>query len=146
MFHYLVILLDDTSTSYCHADNPYVERNLIPMDTLRKAFMFALKSNMNVQLVYPKYELPYEYKEAIFEIDHTNIVPVELTSDADVVVLNSIPQTFEGRPSNIIIRDNFNNIVSSYNQLKSLLCGNTNVSVVIKDVDLIYNFHSKHVI
>lgn len=134
MFHYLVILLDDISTSYCHADNPYVEPNLIPIDTLRKAFLFALKSNMNVQLVYPNYELPDVYKEAIFEIDHTNIVPAELTSDADVVVLNSIQQIFEGSPTNIIIRDYFKNIVSSYNQLAPLLCKNTNVSIVIKDI------------
>lgn len=137
MFHYLVILLDDTSTSYCHADNPYVEPNLIPIDTLRRAFLFALKSNMNVQLVYPNYELPNVYKEAIFEIDHTNIVPAELTSDADVVVLNSIQQIFEGSPTNIIIRDYFKNIVSSYNQLASLLCKNTNVSIVIKDISSI---------
>ena len=137
MFHYLVILLDDTSTSYCHADNPYVEPNLIPIDTLRRAFLFALKSNMNVQLVYPNYELPDVYKEAIFEIDHTNIVPAELTSDADVVVLNSIQQIFEGSPTNIIIRDYFKNIVSSYNQLASLLCKNTNVSIVIKDISSI---------
>ena len=137
MFHYLVILLDDTSTSYCHADNPYVERNLMPIDTLRKAFMFALKSNMNVQLVYPDYELPDIYKEAIFEIDHINIVPAELTTDADVVVLNSIHQTFEGSSTNIIIRDKFCNIVSSYEQLVSLICENTNFSIVIKDIDLI---------
>lgn len=137
MFHYLVILLDDISTSYCHADNPNIERNLIPIDTLRKAFLFALKSNMNVQLVYPNYELPEEYKEAIFEIDHTNIVPAELTSDADVVVLNSIHQPFEGCPSNIIIRDNFRNIVSSYKQLASILCENTNVSIVVTDIELL---------
>lgn len=137
MFHYLVILLDDTSTSYCHADNPYVERNLIPINALRKAFMFALKSNMNVQLVYPNYELPDEYKEVIYEIDHTNIVPAELTSDADVVVLNSVHQPFEGKLSNIIIRDTFENLISSYENISSLLRVNRNISIVITNIETI---------
>ena len=137
MFHYLVILLDDTSTSYCHADNPYAERNLISIDTLRNAFMFALKSNMNVQLVYPNYELPQEYKEIINGIEHTKIVPAELTTDADVIVLNSISQILKDHPSNIIIRDTFRNFVSSFKQLASFLCENANVSIVIKDIDTI---------
>ncbi len=137
MFHYLIILLDDTSTSYCHADNPFVERNLIPLDILRKAFLYALKSNMNVQLVYPDYELPNEYKDLIFDIEHTNIVPSSLSSDADVVVLNSIDEHIEDTPVNLIIRDTYKNIVSSYKKLASFLMTNVNVSIVIKDIETI---------
>lgn len=137
MFHYLVILLDDTSTSFCHLDNPYVERNLIPLDTLRKAFIFALKANMNVQLVYPNYELPEYYQDEIYNIEHTDIMPAALTTDADVIILDSILQTFEGNPSNIIIRDNFKNLVASYERLASLLCAYRNISIIIKDIDAI---------
>ena len=135
MFHYLIILLDDTSTSYCHADNPFVERNLIPLDTLQKAFLYSLKSNMNVQLVYPDYELPSEYKDLIYDIEHTNIVPSSLSSDADVVVLNSIDERIEGTPVNLIIRDTYRNIVSSYEKLASFLTTNAHVSIVIKDIE-----------
>jgi len=137
MFHYLIILLDDTSTSFCHVDNPFVERNLIPINTLRKAFLFALKANMNVQLVYPDYELPSEYEELIFEIEHTNIVPSRLSSEADVVVINSIEECKDSSPSNIIIRDTYKNIVSSYKKLAKLLLANAHVSIVIKDIESI---------
>lgn len=37
MLQYLVILLDDTSVSFCHYSNPIKERNLIPLDILKKA-------------------------------------------------------------------------------------------------------------
>lgn len=130
-------MLDDTSTSFCHSDNPFVERNLMPLDLLRKAFMFALKSNMNIQLVYPNYELPNAYKDAIFEVEHTNIVSAELSTDADVVVLNSIDTPFQGHVSNLIIRDTFRNIVSSFDTLVLALSMNSNVSIVIKDIDKI---------
>ena len=137
MFHYLVILLDDTSTSYCHADNPYIERNLIPFDTLKNAFLFALKSNLNVQLVYPNYEIPDDYKNLIFEIEHTDIVPATLTSEADVIVLDSVVDSVSGTPSNIIIRDNYRNFVTSYKRLVHFLKGGSNVSIVVKDIERI---------
>ena len=46
---YLVILLDDTSVAYCHANNPLTERNLIPLETLRKAILFGMKQNLMIQ-------------------------------------------------------------------------------------------------
>ena len=33
---YLVVLLDDTSVSYCHYANDKVRHNLIPIDVLRQ--------------------------------------------------------------------------------------------------------------
>ena len=35
MMQYLVIMLDDTSVSYCHCDNPHTERRLMPLKTLK---------------------------------------------------------------------------------------------------------------
>ena len=35
MLKYLVILLDDTSTSYCHYDVEDREKNLIPLNVLK---------------------------------------------------------------------------------------------------------------
>lgn len=90
---------------------------------------------MNVQLVYPDYELPSEYKDLIYDIEHTNIVPSSLSSDADVVVLNSIDERIEGTPVNLIIRDTYRNIVSSYEKLASFLTTNAHVSIVIKDIE-----------
>ena len=70
---YLVVLLDDTSVAYCHANNPLTRQNLMPLETLRKAIIFGMKQNLMIQFVYPKYELPVEYNKVIESIDHIKI-------------------------------------------------------------------------
>ena len=86
MLQYLVILLDDTSVAFCHAENPLKERNLIPLDTLKKAILFGMKENLMIQYVYPEYDLPKEYIDVIESIDHTKI-------GRDVRVFNDVPLT-----------------------------------------------------
>lgn len=139
MFHYLIILLDDTSTSFCHQNNPYIKRNLIPINILREAFVFALKANMNIQLVYPEYELPNEYKDAIFELDHSSIAPSELTFDADVVVANSVNTIIDNTQANVIVRDSFKNIVSSADVIKAMLVKTGSISICINDIPEVNN-------
>ena len=73
MLQYLVILLDDTSVSYCHCDNPYTERRLICLDDLKAGILYAMKENLMIQFVYPDYELPQEYLDVIDTIDHHDI-------------------------------------------------------------------------
>ena len=98
MLQYLVILLDDTSVAYCHADNPLKERNLIPLETLKKAILFGMKQNLMIQYVFPDYALPKEYAEVIESIDNVKIYPVgckpvtgiEDESEANVIVANNV--------------------------------------------------------
>ena len=85
---YLVILLDDTSVAYCHANNPLTERKLMQLETLRKAILFGMKQNLMIQFVYPNYELPVEYNELIDTIDHVKI-------GREVQVLDSVPTTVD---------------------------------------------------
>lgn len=70
---YLVILLDDTSVSYCHADNPYTKRRPISLDDLKAGILYAMKENLMIQFVYPDYELPQDYLDVIDSIDHHDI-------------------------------------------------------------------------
>lgn len=88
MLKYLIILLDDTSTSYCHYEVNRKERRLISLEDLKAGITFAMKENLNVQFVYPDYELPAEYLEVIDSIDHTDIKPVGCSDEADVMVLS----------------------------------------------------------
>jgi len=98
MLQYLVILLDDTSVAYCHADNPLKERNLIPLETLKKAILFGMKQNLMIQYVFPDYALPKEYSEVIESIDNVKIYPVgckpvtgiEDESESNVNVANNV--------------------------------------------------------
>ena len=100
MLQYLVILLDDTSVAYCHADNPLKKRNLIPIETLKKGILFGMKQNLMIQYVFPDYTLPEEYASVIESIDNVKIYPIgckpvtgiEDSSEADVIVANSVSE------------------------------------------------------
>lgn len=95
MLQYLVILLDDTAVAYCHADNPLTERNLMPLDTLRKAIVYGMKENLMIQFVYPAYDLPDEYNTLIESIDHIKI-------GREVAVFNTIPEAISD--DNVVLR------------------------------------------
>lgn len=89
MLQYLIILLDDTSVSYCHYENQRVERKLISLENLKAGILFGMKENLMIQFVYPDYELPIEYQQTIEMIDHSKIMPSSKTDGADVIVFNS---------------------------------------------------------
>ena len=76
MLQYLIILLDDRSTSFCHYDIPN-DRNkrLIDLDDLKQGIKYAMMENLMIQFVYPDYELPKQYAEVINSIDHIDIRP-----------------------------------------------------------------------
>lgn len=92
MIQYLVILLDDTSTSYCHYENNRKEHKLISIEDLKAGIFFAMKENLMIQYVLPDYELSKEYKEVMNSIDSHLIVPSTCEDKnaleaADVIVL-----------------------------------------------------------
>lgn len=89
MLQYLIILLDDTSVSYCHYENQRVERKLISLENLKAGILFGMKENLMIQFVYPDYELPIEYQQTIEMIDHSKIMPSSKADGADVIVFNS---------------------------------------------------------
>lgn len=93
MIQYIVILLDDTSTSFCHYTNGNTERRLIPLQTLKDGIRYAMKENLNIQFVYPSYKLPTEYLTTIDSIDHTDIFPTGIADNTDVVVFDSLIAT-----------------------------------------------------
>lgn len=100
MIQYLVILLDDTSVSFCHYQNDKKERNLMPFETLKAGIVCAMKENLNIQFVYPNYSLPKDYLELIDCIDHTDIKPASLGDEADVVVMDGINQVLDVNDNN----------------------------------------------
>ena len=88
MLQYLIILLDDTSTSFCHYENLKSERRRMPIEALKLGIRFGMMENLMIQFVYPDYELPAEYAEVIESIDHSKIKPTK--EDADVWVVESV--------------------------------------------------------
>lgn len=99
MMQYLIILLDDTSVSYCHCDNPHTERKLISLEDLKAGILYAMKENLMIQFVYPDYELPQEYLDMIDSIDHHDIKPFG-RGESDVMVLHT-PQSLRDCSPNL---------------------------------------------
>lgn len=134
MLTYLIILLDDTSVSYCHYEANCKERRLINIDDLKAGIMFAMKENLNVQFVYPDNELPAAYLEAIDSIDHTDIKPIANGNGADVVVLggwdDEVP---EG--ATCIIHSSFDDLDGHVATINGWLRRMTRLNVVLTDVD-----------
>ena len=73
MLQYLIVLLDDTSTSFCHYTNKKTERKLISLSDLNEAILFSLKRNLTLQFIYPDYALPQEYINMIETVLHNKI-------------------------------------------------------------------------
>lgn len=91
MIKYLVILLDDSATSFCHYSNKR-EHKLISAEYLKEGIFFGMKENLMIQFVYPDYQLPQEHLNLIESIDHSKIMSStnENASDADVIVINTL--------------------------------------------------------
>ena len=143
MLQYLIILLDDTSTSYCHYDNPKTERRLISLDDLRKGIFFAMKENLMIQFVYPDYPLPQEYVDVIDTIDHSDIVSSEckdeeLLSIADVIVFNgwaNIGTVQAESDAAYVLKTTKTELFDGYERLIPFIGSVARLNIVITDVE-----------
>ena len=133
MLQYLIILLDDTSTSYCHYGVSKSERNLISLENLHKGIRFAMMENLMIQFVYPDYELPEEYRAEIESIDHTKIKPTG--DDADVLVLNGWDFPNDSVDVPWVLRTTKAELFSRYKELKDILTKAPRLNIVITDVE-----------
>jgi len=143
MVKYLIILLDDTSTSYCHYDSHTGTANLIPLDLLKKGILYAMKENLTIQFVYPDYELPQEYKDTIDSIDHSDIVSSLcqnniLKEQADIIIFNGWKDidSYE-YPNNVacVLRTTKTELFEKYNLLKDVVSNVARLNLVITDVE-----------
>lgn len=146
MLQYLVILLDDTSVAYCHADNPLKERNLMSIETLKKGILFGMKQNLMIQYVFPDYgtrdyELPKEYAEVIESIDNVKIYPtgykpitgIEDGNETDVEVANEVPEKVEAK--NLVLRLPFDEMLKQKDEIAKLLATGARINLCITDVE-----------
>ena len=135
MIQYLVILLDDTSVSYCHCDNPYKKRHLISLDDLKAGIIYAMKENLMIQFVYPEYELPRDYLDVIDSIDHHDIKPVGC-GEADVYVIDDIKKEF--KPQDVmILRVTKRQLFGNSKLISDILRIVQRLNVVITDLETI---------
>ena len=126
MLQYLVILLDDTSTSFCHYQNSKAERCLIPLETLSQGIRFGMIENLMIQFVYPDYELPQKYRDEIDTIDHNKIVSSQsldktVLEESDVIVLHDwtiLQNTYFGEGKSYVLRTDKQGLFEKYSSSK----------------------------
>lgn len=143
MLQYLVILLDNTATSYCHYENFCHEKKLISIEDLKQGIFYGMKENLMIQFVYPDYELPQEYKDVINTIDHSDIVSSlceddELRKNADVIIFhdwNGIQFSSFDKDGIYTLRTSKEDLFDRYKLLKDIISYSRRLNVVITDIE-----------
>lgn len=130
---YLVVLLDDTSVAYCHANNPLTRQNLMSLETLRKAIIWGMKQNLMIQFVYPQYELPVEYNKVIESIDHIKI-------GREVLVFDTIPAV--AYANNLVLRLTIDEFITKHNDIAFLLQQARRINICLTDIE---NFRDEQI-
>lgn len=129
MLKYLIIPLAKNAVSFCYYDRVAGDAPLIELDTLKKAILWAMKENLNVQFLYPDDPIPDEYAAAIDSIDHSSIVgstceDKQLAESADVVIFDSwasINYDPFKREKSYVIRTSKEDFFDNVRLLKSIL-------------------------
>lgn len=143
MIEYLIIQLDNTSTSYCHYEIERKERKLISIGTLKAGIKFGMVENLMIQFVYPDYTLPEGYAEVIESIDHSKIVSSlcedeALKAEADVLVFHDwkgLSKAELDQEKCYVLRTTKADLFDRYLFLKEPLSKVLRLNVVITDVD-----------
>lgn len=140
MLQYLIILLDRTSTSFCHYKVSNNIPSIIPLNTLRRGIRFGMMENLMIQYVYPNYELPEEYAEVLESIDHTKIKASPLTHfrgeggmDADVWVTESIKGINVDVP--VVWRTDKQSLFTSEAEIIEILGNVPKLNIVLTDIE-----------
>lgn len=145
MLQYLIILLNESSTSFCRYKVPKTDR-WIDLDDLKLGIRFAMMENLMIQFIYPAEDLPHRYAEIINSIDHIDFKPFKdgVKIDADVMVFNELPLNLLGaKYPTVIFRLTPQEFFDMPNYLIKQVCQSTKrVNVVIRDIDpiLAWNF------
>lgn len=139
MLTYLIILLDDTSASYCSlppgpSRGGGGRRYLMPLDVLRRGIVWAMKENLNIQFVYPDYRLPEEYREAVESIDHTKIGPVGCGEELDVVVVDDLTKVERGTAITCIWQCTLEELNRQKDCVKELLGHLSRLNIMLTDI------------
>lgn len=143
MLQYLVILLDDTSTSFCQCDNDNHVKKLISINDLKAGIFYGMKENLMIQFVYPDYQLPPEYKDVINSIDHNDIVSslcedISLRQNADVIVFHDwigIQHATIEATKIYTLRTTKSDLFDRYKFLGNVIRNSQRLNLVITDID-----------
>lgn len=134
MLKYLVILLDDSSTAYCHYEKGKRGPRLIALDDLARAIKFGMKENLMIQFVYPDYALPQQYEDLIDTIDHVAIKPAQQAAKDDIAVCD-LPNLSVKTPSdNVIVHTDIATLAEMKDRIADFIFEKDRVNLTLTDI------------
>lgn len=149
MLKYLIIQLANRSVSFCHYNIAMESEEgllkLMPLNILKEAIKWTMKENLIVQVLYPDYVLPPEYKAIIDEIDHVNIVPSNsmdkfLLDHSDIIVFNSVTETldFSFKEKGIyVLKGTYYDFINNEDVLEKILSKVARLNFVLTNIPLL---------
>ncbi len=171
MINYLIVPLDQASTSFCYYSNPSArakKSKLIPYNTLNRIVKYASENSLFINYLYGYEPLDEKYNKLIAETQHVKIIPVSILDqfqDEEVMVVinenelelaESIKDNFT---HNLILRypKSHLNKLAEYVELLMNKCKRLNLSLIDineyktvdleeykKQLDLIYDIVEDH--
>lgn len=140
MLQYLIVLLDKSSTSYCHYSINEDSRFLMPLDILKKGIIFSMKENLMVQFVYPDYELPHEYKDIIETVDHIKIASAKYKGNVNIRVFNDwdlFRDYHFNKAVTYVLRTSLCKFIDNWQQLIEIIGEVCRLNIVFTDIEQI---------
>ena len=145
MLKYLLVVLSDSSASFCHYEGKPGRGpagGLLPLERLEAAVTFALKNNLKLNVLYPRRKLDKAYERAIDDVDHVKIVPFavrERYPEAILVVESSDFPAAAGlrtlRGGNIVLRLGREDLPKLSVFLGRLLARSKRINVVLTGIE-----------
>ena len=136
MLKYLIIQLSDKSPSFCHYVNNRTEERTIAPVLLGKAILMAMQQNWTVQIVWPYHQISAELKKEIEKIDHINIVPSSLTTDADIVVSETVSDLVNlPSGSNVVLRSALKSLEDNVLVVEESLARFSRLNIFLTDIE-----------
>lgn len=129
MLKYMIIMLDDTSVSYCLREHTYrtpAHATSYP----KRGHFFAMKENLAIQMVYPDYDLPQEYLDVIDSIDHADIMPAGRSGDVVVCSWETL-HAVSSTDNVVALRTTHAELFSRYSEIAKALENISRINVII---------------
>ncbi|MBR6340208.1 MAG: CXXX repeat peptide maturase [Alloprevotella sp.] len=142
MLQYLIILLDDTATSYCHYPVSKTGQRPIPVEVLRRGIRFAMTENLMIQFVFPDCSLPEDVLQEVETIDHGKIMPIvsPYAAQADVLVCEALEALPAEANVPVVLRTKLADFFANHESLTATLSAVPRLNIVFTDVE---NFSDK---
>jgi len=137
MLKYLIVLIDDSSVSFCHYQT-WKGPRLMDEETLEACIKFAMKENLVIQYVLPNSGVPEHYLTIMDKSDNIKIAPAGSTyTNIDVIVADlseQVPHEVLSFPGALVIRGTFKEFLAQTLLIEAAIQRKERTNVVLTDV------------